>query len=407
VKSPGGITFWLVEEPTIPIVSVEMSFNGGARLDPKGREGVGSMMAALLDEGAGEMDSVAFSNAESKTALRLGFSTGRDRFQLSTRMLAENIDESAALVATALSTPRFDEEPVSRIRAQMLSDIAEQQTNPDQIAYKAWFGKTFPGHRYGKPTGGTAESITAITRDDLIAAHQRLITRANALVAIVGAIDAAAAGRLVDTMLADVPAGTKLADKHIDTTPPPGLTVIELDVPQAVAVFGQAGLRRTDPDFIPAFVMNQVLGGGGFASRLMVEVREKRGLAYGVYSYLAVYAEAELMMGSVRTANARIAESLELIRAEWRRMAEAGVTEKELAATKRYLTGAFPLRFDSNAKIARFLVFAQEEKLGIDYINRRNGLIEAVTLDDIRRVAKRLLKADDLSIVVVGKPAGL
>jgi len=185
------------------------------------------------------------------------------------------------------------------------------------------------------------------------------------------------------------------------------LRVIDLGVPQSAAIFGHAGLTRDDPDFVPAFVMNYVLGGGGFSSRLMAEVREKRGLAYGVYAYLAVRDETALYIGSVQTANERMAESLEVIKAEWARMAADGITADELDRAKRYLTGAYPLGFDSNAKIARYLVFVQEENLGIDYIDRRNGLIEAVTLEDVKRVAARLLKPSNLSIVVAGQPAGL
>jgi zinc protease len=212
---------------------------------------------------------------------------------------------------------------------------------------------------------------------------------------------------LIDILLAGVAQGAPLTRQPSTDAPPPGLQVIELDVPQSAAVFGHAGLRREDPDFIPAYVMNYILGGGGFSSRLMQEVREKRGLAYGVYSYLSIRDEAALYLGGVQTANERMAESLEVIKAEWARMAAEGVTVDELDRAKRYLTGAFPLRFDSNAKIANYLVFIQEEDLGIDYLDRRNSLIEAVTLEDVNRVAARLLKPENLSIVVVGQPTGL
>jgi zinc protease len=296
---------------------------------------------------------------------------------------------------------------VGRVRAQILSVIAESGTEPDTIAAEAWYAGTFPDHPYGRPKRGTAESVTAITRDDLVAARARLLTRANVRIAVVGAIDASRAGRMVDTILAGLEQGTPLVRERTGDTPPPGLRVIELDVPQSAAVFGHAGLARDDPDFIPAYVMNYVLGGGGFASRLMEEVREKRGLAYSVYAYLSVRDETALYLGGVRTANERMAETLEVIKAEWARMASDGITAEELDRAKRYLTGAFPLRFDSNAKIANYLVFMQEENLGIDYLERRNGLIEAVTLDDVKRVAARLLKPENLSIVVVGEPTGL
>ncbi len=407
LKSPGGAVFWLVEEPSIPIVALEISFAGGARLDPEGRTGLANMMAGLIDEGAGDLDAVGFSKARDEVSARFGFSAGRDTMDISARMLVETLEPSVALLATALASPRFDPEPVGRVRAQILSVIAESGTEPDTVAAEAWYAGAFPDHPYGRPRRGTAESVSAITRDDLVAARLRLLTRANARIAVVGAIDASRAGRMVDTILAGLEQGTVLVRARTGETPPPGLRVIELDVPQSAAVFGHAGLARDDPDFIPAYVMNYVLGGGGRASRLMEEVREKRGLAYGVYAYLSVRDETALYIGSVQTANERMAESLEVIKAEWARMAADGITAEELDSAKRYLTGAFPLRFDSNAKIANYLVFMQEADLGIDYLERRNGLIEAVTLDDVKRVAAWLLKPENLSIVVVGKPEGL
>jgi zinc protease len=407
LTSPGGAKFWLVEEPSIPIVALEISFAGGARLDPGDRAGLANLMAGLIEEGAGDLDAVGFSKARDDVSARFGFSAGRDSVDVSARMLVETLEPSVALLATALTSPRFDPEPLERVRAQVLSVIAESGTEPDAVAAEAWYAGTFPGHPYGRPTDGTTDSVAVITRDDLISAHARLLTRANARISVVGAIGAEQAGHIVDTILAGVAQGTPLVRDPVSDAPPPGTRVIELGVPQSAAVFGHAGLRRDDPDFIPAYVMNYVLGGGGFSSRLMTEVREKRGLAYGVYSYLSVRDETALVLGGVQTANERMAESLEVIRAEWARMAEHGITADELARAKQYLTGAFPLSFDSNAKIARYLVFMQVEKLGIDYLERRNGLIEAVTVEDVKRVAARLMRPENLSIVVVGQPAGL
>jgi len=407
VTSPGGIEFWLVEEPAIPIVAVEMAFEGGARIDPEDKAGVANMVAGLLDEGAGEMDSVAFAEESDRISARYGFSAGRDTVSVSARMLAENAEASAELLATALSEPRFDSAPVERIRGQVLSSIAESETSPDSVARKAWFARAFPDHPYGRPVEGRAETVSALTREDLVAATERLLTRSNVTIGIVGAVGAEQAGRLVDTIMGALPEGEPITVEPAPDTPPPGTEVVSLDVPQSAAIFGHHGLRREDPDFIPAFVMNHILGGGGFSSKLTEEVREKRGLAYGVYSYLQVLEGAELHMGGVRTANERMGESLEVIRDQWRLMAEEGPTQERLDDAKKYLTGAFPLRFDSNAKIADYLVFVQRAELGLDYFDRRNDLIEAVTLEDVKRVAARLLKPEALSIVVVGQPAGL
>jgi zinc protease len=405
--SPQGAGFWLVEEPSIPIVALQISFAGGGRLDPEGRAGLAYLFAGLLDEGSGELDAVGFAKARDELSARFRFSAGSDSLDLSAMMLAETVEPAAALLAAALAEPRFDPEPVERVRGQVLASIAESETDPESVAAKAWFARAYPGHSYGRPTEGTAESVAAIARDDLVAARPRLLTRANARIAVVGAIDAEQAGRMIDTVLSGIAQGEARVPEPFAEPPPPGLEVIELDVPQSVAIFGHAGLTRDDPDFLPAYVMNYVLGGGGLTSRLMVEVREKRGLAYSVYSYLSNRDESALYLGGVQTANERMAESLDVVRTEWARMATEGLTEEELDWAKRYLTGAFPLRFDSNREIASYLVYLQESGLGIDYIDRRNGLIEAVTPEDIRRVAARLLQPEALSIVVVGKPAGL
>ena len=310
-------------------------------------------------------------------------------------------------MAIALSAPRFDPEPVERVRKQILSGIAQEETEPGSIAQNTWWARAFPDHPYGRNAKGTVETVQSFGPDDFRAAHQRLMTTANAFVTIVGPVGPERAGAIVDQLLKDLPKGEKIDRPRLTRVPPVGLHVVEQDVPQSVAVFGHGGLTRDDPDFFPAYVMNYVLGGGGFTSRLTEEVRVKRGLAYSVYSYLSVYNEAQLYMGGVQTANERIAESIEVIKAEWARMAEKGLTAEELRKAKTYLTGSFPLRFDSNAKIAKYLLFMQIEGLPKTYYDTRNAQIEAVTLEDTNRVAKRLLDPQALSVVVVGKPVGL
>ena len=405
--SPGGQEFWLVEEPTIPFVAIEMGFEAGAWLDPEGREGLANLTMAMMDEGAGDLDTVAFAERADQISARFGFSAGRDSVSVSARFLVETLDESVDLLSLVMTSPRFDEAPLARVRAQVLSGIAQGLKDPDTIARRAWFARAFPDHPYGRPYSGTVDSVNAITPEDMRDMHKRLLARGGVKVSIVGAIDAAKAGEVVDRLLAGLPAETPGPTPRAETLPPPGVHVIREDVPQSVAVLGHTGMRRDDPDYMAAYVMNYVLGGGGFTSRLTEEVREKRGLAYSVYSYLSEREGSELYIAGVQTANARIAESIDVIRAEWARMAAEGVTAEELEAAKTYLTGSFPLRFDSNAKIAGYLVFLQTEGLGPDYLDSRNGLVEAVSQDDIRRVAARLLRPEALSIVVVGQPEGL
>ena len=405
--SPEGQEFWLVEEPSIPIVAIEMGFEAGAWLDPKGLEGLSNLTMSMMDEGAGDLDAVAFSTQADEISARFGFGAGRDGVSVSARFLVETLDESIDLLSLAMTQPRFDAQPLSRVRGRILSGIAQGLTDPDTIASRTWFARAFPDHPYGRPYSGTAESVEAITVADMRKMHMRLLARGGVKISIVGAIGPDRAGKMVDRLLAGLPDETPEPTPRAQTAPPPGVHVIREDVPQSVAVIGQMGLRRDDPDYMAAYVMNYVLGGGGFTSRLTEEVREKRGLAYSVYSYLSEREGTELYMAGVQTANARIAESIDVIRGEWARMATEGVTAEELQAAKTYLTGSFPLRFDSNAKIANYLVFLQTEGLGPDYLDRRNGLVDAVTQDDIQRVAARLLRPEALSIVVVGQPEGL
>ncbi len=405
--SPGGIPFWLVEEHAIPIVSFEIEMPGGARLDPEGKDGASRLMSWLFDEGAGEMDSAAFNLEKDALAARYGFSVTHDAFSISAQMLTEKLDESVALLALAISDPRLDADAVERMRALLLSNIADSMQDPNDIASRAFYARVFPDHPYGRALDGRIETVEALTIEDVRAAHDRLVQTAGIRIGIVGDVTPEKAGELLDVLFADVPEGEVREFERTEAAPPPGVEVFELGVPQSVAIFGMPGIYRDDPDFVAAYVMNHILGGGGFESRLMEEVREKRGLAYGVYSYISSRASAALYLGSVQTANERIAESLAVIRAEFERYVTEGITEEELAKAKQYLTGAYPLRFDTNAKIAKTLVAIQEDGLGTEYINIRNDLIDAVTLEDIRRVAERLVRPELMSVVIVGQPEGI
>ena len=408
VVSPGGIEAWLVQDHTNPIVTLSFSFEGGAALDPKGKDGLADMASSLLDEGAGDLDSLAFQTRLEDKSIRLSFSAAQDRFTGSLQTLSGNRDEAVGLLALALSQPRFDADPVERIRAQIVAGLKRRLEDPDTIAGRAWFAARFPGHPYGRPADGTPESVARITRDDLKTFVAERFARDGLTVGAVGDITPEQLGPLLDQAFGALPAaGSPALVLEVVPEADGGTKVIRRDIPQSVAVFGHGGLKRDDPDWYAAYTLNYILGGGGFSSRLMEEVREKRGLAYSVYSYLYPYDHTGLYVGGVSTQNARIGESLDLIRAEWARMAEQGPTEQELTDAKTYLTGAFPLRFSSSGKIAGILVAMQTENLGIDYLDKRNGYIEALTMADLKRVAKRLLRPENLSVVVVGAPDGL
>jgi zinc protease len=404
VVSPGGIEAWLVREPAVPLVAIEFAFQGGANQDPEIKPGVAYMVAGLLDEGAGPLDSSAFQKRLADNAIELRFRAQRDDFMGSIRVLTERKEAGFDLLRLALTQPRFDNEAVERVRSQILSGLRRETTNPNDIASRMWWRTAFPHHPYGRPLNGTLESVPLVTAADLEDYTKRVFARDRLKIGAVGDIDAAELGKVLDRIFGALPAKAQL------TAVPPARPeavgrhiFVALDVPQAVLSFGGAGIARKDPDFIPAYIVNHILGGGSFTSRLYSELREKRGLAYSIYSYLLPLNETALFLGSTATRADRANETLNLIEAEIRRLAENGPTEEELENAKSYLLGSYALNFDTSTKIAGQLVQIQLDDLGIDYIDRRNGLISAVTLADVKRVAKRLLDGGILA-TVVGRP---
>jgi zinc protease len=407
VVSPGGIEAWLVRDATVPLVAVEFAFSGGTSQDPADKPGVANMITAMLDEGAGELDAAAFQERMERSAIELRFSDDRDHMRGSLRTLSERRDEGFELLRLALTAPRFEPDAVERIRAQILAELRRAAASPNDIASKAWWAEAFPGHPYGRPDKGTLESVAAIKPDDFHAYVRNVFAREYLKVAVVGDIDAAATAAMLDRVFGGLPASAQLAPVPYEL--PQGLgrrMVIEFDVPQAVVSLGGIGLPRNHPDFIAGYVVNHILGAGSFTSRLYQEVREKRGLAYGVSTYLYPLDRSALLSGWTATRADRAGEAVDLIEAEFRRMAESGPTEEELAKAKDYLKGSYALRFDTSTKIAGQLVQIQLDDLGIDYIERRNRLIDGVTLEDAKRVAKGLF-GDGLLVTVVGRPKGM
>jgi zinc protease len=407
VISPGGIEAWLVREPAVPLVALDFAMIGGANEDPTDKAGLAHMAASLIDEGAGELDAEAFHQRLEDNAIELSFSANRDHFRGSLRTLSANRDLAFEMLRLSLNVPRFDDDSVERIRTQILADLRRATTSPNEIANELWWRTAFAGHPYGRLVHGTLESVPRIGVADLKAYTRRVFARSTLKIAIVGDIDAATAGSLIDKAFGALPEKPELAP--VPAVIPQGLgrrIVVDLDVPQAVIMFGGEGVARNDPDFFAAFLVNHILGGGSLSSRLYREVREKRGLAYGIWTGLVPLGHTALITGGTATRADRTADTLDIIQQELRRLAESGPTEQELAKTKSFLKGSYALNFDTSTKIAAQLVQIQLDNLGIDYVDKRNGLIEAVTLADAQRVAKRLLDGKML-VTVVGRPQGV
>jgi len=408
VVSPAGIEAWLIEDHSNPIISMRFAFRGGSALDPVGKDGLANMAAALLDEGAGELDRKAFSATLEDLSIGLDFQAGADAVGGSLKTLVENKDAAFRLLRLAMTEPRFDAEPVARVRSQILVGIRESAEDPDALASQTLFKTVFAGHGYGRPTDGTEATVAAISVADLKAFVAGRLARDNLYIGVVGDITPAALAKEIEAAFGKLPAKAKPWQLAPIEPAAAGRTiVIDKPVPQSAIVFAEKGLMRNDPDFYAAYVMNHILGGGGFTSRLYDVIREQRGLAYDVRSGLQPFDYAALITGSAGTANARVAETLQLLRREWTKMAENGVTQKEFDDAKTYLTGSYPLRFMSSDRIAWMLVGLQVEKLGIDYPERRNGLIEKVTLAEVNQLARKLLNPTRLTVVVVGRPKGV
>lgn len=407
VTSPGGITAWLVEDHSIPFTALELRFRGGTSLDAPGKRGAIYLMSGLLEEGAGDLMAQDYAKALEALAASFSYDTSKDTTSISARFLTENRDAAIALLRDTLHLPRFDQVAVDRVRGQVLSGLRSDAKDPNDIAGRAFATMAYGDHPYGSDGKGTIDSVTALSRQDIVDAHRAVFTRDQLFVGAVGDINADQLGALLDTLLGDLPDTGATIPGPATVTIPGGVTVIDFDTPQSVALFGQIGIDRDDPRFFAAYVMNQILGGGSFESRLMSEVREKRGLTYGVYSYLVPRDLAAVYMGSVASANDKMAQAVQVIRDEWRRMATKGVTPQELQDAQTYLTGAYPLRFDGNGPIASIMVGMQVQGLPIDYIATRNDKVNAVTLEDVNTLAAELLTPNGLHFIVVGRPQGL
>lgn len=408
VVSPGGIEAWLVEDHKIPVVALEWVFADAGGRDPAGKAGLANLASTLLDEGAGPYDSQAFQGRLQDLATSLNYDAARDGFTGSLRTLKDNAPAAFDLVRLSLTEPHVTAEALERMRSAILSSLKRDETDPNYITRRLFYATAYPDHPYGDEIRGTPETLAALTPGDVRAFVTRELTRDRLVIAAAGAITPDELATALDSMFGALPATTAAPPLPEVTAKGAGETLVALrPIPQTFIMMGQPGVKRDDPDWFAAVVMNHVLGGGSFTSRLMTEVREKRGLTYGVYSAIYPLDHSALVLAGGSTRNATAGQALDIMRAEWRRMAEGGVTDEELADAKTYLTGSFPLQFTSTTAIAQILLQVKKNRLGIDYLDKRNDYINGVTREDVARVARRLLDPDTLLTVLVGQPEGV
>jgi zinc protease len=405
VVSTNGVRAWLVEDHSRPLIVIRFAFVGGAAQDPKGKEGLATMVADLLTEGAGDLSAEAFKRQLSGLGARLSISSARDAVYGGLETLSGRLGPSAELLKLALVSPRLHPEAVDRVRAQRLTDLALSANNPSSVALDRWYVEAFRGQAYGRPVNGTPESVGRITNDDVNTQHARLFAKDVLKVVIVGDIDKGAASEILDLIFGGLPAQAQLVPlERIEPKPLPAPVVVTQDQPLATAAFGLASLSPDDPDFPALQILNHIIGSGDFDSRLMEEVRVKRGLTYAIATSLVSDAVTSVLVGGFSTRNETMGTALGVLRDVLTSTARDGPTPAQFENAKRYLTGSFLLDFDSNAKAAGSLLAIRLDGHRPDYLQTRNQGIERVTIEDVRRVARDVLRTDRLIVTIVGRP---
>ena len=401
-----GMEVWFQEDHTLPIIAMTIALPAGSGYDPADKAGLASFAAALMDEGAGPYSSDAFQTALSDRGIRFSASPDRDWTTVTLVTLKENAKDAFHLLGVALSKPHFDNAAIARVRAQILASLQFDQEDPSSIAAKVFFMRFFAGHSYGHPVNGYMKSVAAITRADLVNFARNHWVRGGMHVAVSGDVDEATLKTLLSSAVHALPQKAPPPIAAVRHMGAPGTKLVPMPVPQPNIVFGLPSLPRKDKDFIPLYVANYILGGGGFSSRLTTEVREKRGLTYNISTSVNTLVHAGYFAGQVATKAGSVDDTVKVIRKTISDFAANGATQKELDDAKTYLTGSFPLAFTSNTGIAAQLNAFQDAGLPISYLKKRNALINAVTLDDVRRAAKRVWSNPKLTFVIAGNPEG-
>ncbi len=409
ITSDQGLTAWLVEDHTLPVVALKFSYIGaGSRNDPEDKQGLALMLSNTMDEGAGPYDSQSFQKALTDHSITLRFGSDRDNFSGTLKTLTRHKEKAFELLQLALNAPRFDEEPVERMRAANLARIRSSLSDPDWIAARIMNDRAFEGEPYALNSGGTLTTLNNITADDLRTYKASQLTRDRLKIAVTGDITPDELKTVLDTLWGGPEIVSRLEPEAQPFTVKNGGTsaLYEKDIPQTIIRIIQPGISRNDPDYYPALLMDFILGGSGFGSRLTEEIREKRGLTYGIHTGFYELDQVKGYSLTTSTKNETAGEMMALIKAEMTKMRDgtAPVTEKELKDAQSYLTGSMPLSLSSTGQIAGMVLGLQLDRLPIDYLDRHAASINAVTIDDIARVSKRLLAPENLTVVMVGKP---
>lgn len=409
VKTPGGITLWLVEDHSLPIIAMDFLFlDSGTALDPQDKQGLARLLSNTMDEGAGDLNSQTFQKTLSDNSITLTFNAGRDSFGGELKTLKRNSVKAFELLGLAMNSPRFDAEAVARMRDGNLARIKSSMSEPEWMAARLLNDRAFQNHPYAKNSGGTLSSLSNITPQDLRDFKNKNLTRDRLLIAIVGDVNVKTIGTTIDAIFGKLPATgpeKSIADTAVSNAGK--VYLYEQNIPQTMVEILLPAFDSRDKDYYAQQILNYIYGGGGFGSRLMEEVREKNGLTYGIYSSVLDQRHNDAMSISTSTKNGSTKQVLDIIKTEMLRLQNEPVSSKELEDAKSYLVGSMPLTLTSSEQIAGMILSIRARGLPIDYLDSLANKIRAVTSEDLQRVAKRILKPEETVTVLVGKPESL
>ncbi len=405
VVTPNGMTLLVVAQHSLPIVSVEVLVQSGSLYDPAGKPGLSNLTAGLLDEGTAGRSALEITDALAAVGARLSVRASYDYVTAGLRVLKKDVETGFDLLSDILVHPVFDSSEFKRVRTIILGEIQAEKDQPHAIARQAFRKITFGSHPYYHPVKGFEESLPEIKQADLVSFHRKHYRPNNAIISIVGDVTLQEAEVLVQKYFGKWKKGTldppKIEPAHALRSKK--VRKIEKDLSQATVILGHVGIKRTNPDYYAVRVMNYILGGGGFSSRMMREIRDNQGLVYSIYSSFSGNQDPGPFSVTFQTENGNARKAIEGILLEINRIREEDVSKEELSEAKAYLVGSFPLRMDTTRKVASLLPQIEFHNLGLHYLKEYAELINRVTVNDVRRVAKKYLHPDHYALVLVGR----
>ena len=404
LESEKGIKFWLIEDNSLPLISLSFLFKGGSILDPDGNEGVTNLMTSLLDEGTESFSSSEFKLSMKENGVKLSFSASKEKINGTFQVVRSQIQEGFWLLQESINKPTFPINEINKVKSQIEASIKIDESNVSNIASDKFNEFFFKEKKLKKKIKGNVDSLNKIKRSDIIKIYKKSITKNNLVIGISGQINAEQAKKYVDYVFGSLPVNEKRLSVDNLSELNKGTKIIKMETPQTTVVFGQKGVSRKNKDYFAARIINYVLGGGGFQSRLYKEIREKKGLVYSVYSYLLPFEKTGIILGGFQTRNKSVNETIGKVKDEWKKIKKNGISKQELINAKTYFKGSFSRNFTSTLSIANLLMVVQYYDLGENYFVNRDLMIDNIKLNHVNKLADELFNSDELFFMVVGKP---